>query len=148
MLAVTSLFEDPQALGKAIRKARRVAGLSQEGLGEATGTSKSTVVRWESAQEGAKPRTPQARRSIAAAVAEATGVPRSDLGLGEPARDEFAAEITQQIQELRAQLEDLLADPAIALEDAPEIDPDFERDPLTIDEQARPGSEQRSAEGS
>lgn len=111
-----SLFEDPQALGQAIRSARRQAEMSHQELADAVGRSKSTVIRWENGEEGAKGRTPQARRSLAAMVAEATGADRTELGLSalaepaDPTRDRvknLETRLLAVISEARTDQEDL-----------------------------------------
>ena len=81
------------ALAERIRRARRIAGTSQQGLANALGVTRSAVSNWESAN-AARPAT--ARLAMLANVLDvsfewiATG--RGEMRLSRPAHDSFIVE--------------------------------------------------------
>lgn len=100
--AVASVYDDPQALAKAIREAR--GSMTQRQLAEPIGVSAQKVKRWEAGQVASLGDTPEKRRATAVLVAEVTGR-RDLLGLGPAPGATEDAGLQRQIDELRGQLE-------------------------------------------
>lgn len=104
-----AVYDDPQELARAIRKAR--GPRSQKDIGEPIGRSAKTVMRWEAGKGLGD--TPAKRKATAILVAEVTGK-RALLGLGDAqAEDELSERVEaleseiQQMPLLRSDLEAL-----------------------------------------
>lgn len=66
------VWTDPIVLGEQIRRARRLAGWSQQQLADEVGTSRSKVARWEAGETSSLGESESARRATAIVVGHLT----------------------------------------------------------------------------